>query len=326
MNSLRLPRLTWHEPKTIDQLVALKKDLGPAGVILAGGTDVVPLLKRRNIRARQIISLKSAAGLRELSLSPGTGLTVGAAVTLRDLSDHPAVAAHYPALVRAARAVAFNQIRNRATLGGNVCLDNKCSCFNQSELWWRSREDCLKRGGRVCHLVKGGQKCFALSAGDTVPALIALAAEAVIHGPEGPRRQPVQDLYSGDGARPLSLDPAEVLVGVHLPLPPPGRRAGFIKKSLRGAVDFGLADVAVCLDPDQPPRIALGAVSTGPVRVVKTEEFLAGRGLTPAALAEAADILVKEVKPLSLVGAEPPLRRAMLRAAFEDLLVGLMNG
>jgi 4-hydroxybenzoyl-CoA reductase subunit beta len=105
------------------------------------------------------------------SFSKEKGLHIGCAVTLLSIIEHPVVTEKYPLLAQAAGAVGFNQLRNMATLGGNVCLDNKCSYFNQSAFWWKSRPDCFKRGGDRCYVVKGGKECFSLSAADTVSAL-----------------------------------------------------------------------------------------------------------------------------------------------------------
>ncbi|MFH1123364.1 MAG: FAD binding domain-containing protein, partial [Pseudomonadota bacterium] len=130
MNANRLPKLSYYSPESLDTVLEIKKDLGNQCVLLAGGTDLLPLLKRRNVSARHVVSLKRVPGLRQIQYSQEEGLMVGAAVTLRELVEQEAVSKAFPLLAKAALSVAYNQIRNMGTLVGNVCLDNRCSYFN----------------------------------------------------------------------------------------------------------------------------------------------------------------------------------------------------
>jgi 4-hydroxybenzoyl-CoA reductase subunit beta len=176
MNSNRLPRLKYHSPKTIGEVLEIKNSFADDTVILAGGTDVIPMLKRRNVSCRHVINIKRINRLKQISFDEKEGLRIGAAVTLREVADHPVISEAYTILGKAVESVAYNQIRNMGTLVGNVCVDNKCTYFNQSDFWWQSRPDCFKRGGDCCYVVKGSKQCHALSSGDTVSALIALDA------------------------------------------------------------------------------------------------------------------------------------------------------
>ena len=162
MNNMRLPKFTYHEPTNLAELLSIKQELKQDCALLAGGTDLIPMLKRRNRIAPHVLNIKSIPELSQISFSKEKGLHIGCAVTLRDIIEHPVVTEKYPLLAQAAGAVGFNQLRNMATLGGNVCLDNKCSYFNQSVFWWKSRPDCFKRGGDRCYVVKGGKECFSL--------------------------------------------------------------------------------------------------------------------------------------------------------------------
>jgi 4-hydroxybenzoyl-CoA reductase subunit beta len=210
-----------------------------------------------------------------------------------------------------------------ATLGGNVCLDNKCTYFNQSAFWWKSRRDCYKRGGETCYVVKGGKGCHALSAADMISALIALDAELVIQGPSRERRILVEDFFTGDGRSPHRLDGAEVVVAVRVPLSGQGWREGFMKKSVRGSVDFSIASLSVRLKMNgkavADARIALNGVSSRPVRAKAAETYLVGKGICVETVSTAAEILLKEIQPLSLIGCSPFLRRNVIRAMFEDV-------
>jgi 4-hydroxybenzoyl-CoA reductase subunit beta len=324
MNSNRLPRLTYYNPNTIEEVLDLKETFAEDAVILAGGTDVVPMLKRRNVSCGHVINIKKIRQLQQIAYDGNEGLRVGAAVTLRDVSDHPVISDTYPLLGKAVQAVAYNQIRNMGTLVGNICVDNKCTYFNQSAFWWQSRPDCFKRGGDRCYVVKGGRQCYALSAGDTVSALIALEASVYIVAPAGERRIPVQDFYTGDGQCPQRLGEGEFVTAVLIPPPTQGWRDGFLKKSQRGSVDFAIATLSIRLRNNgkglEDVRIALNGVSSKPIRAEGAEQYLIGKSIDDATIGEAARILLKETTPLSSIGASVQVRRRMIEAMFTDLI------
>jgi 4-hydroxybenzoyl-CoA reductase subunit beta len=324
MNNNRLPRLKYIEPQTVQDVLKLKKKYGKESFILAGGTDVIPMLKRRNISCRYIISIKKIPELKIISFDKNEGITIGAAVTLRELIDNKTISDAYPILSKAAGSVAYNQIRNMATLVGNICLDNKCTFFNQSKLWWQSRKDCFKRGGDRCYVVKKGSECHALSAADTASALIALDAGLVIRRPSGTRRIAVEDFFTGDGRRPHHLQDNEFVTGVEIPPPAPGWRHGYLKKSLRGSVDFAIASMSLRLRSNghvaEDMRIVLNGISTKPVRAPKTERRLIADGFNSESIKASCGLLLKESAPISSIGAAVPLRKRMIAAMLEDLM------
>jgi 4-hydroxybenzoyl-CoA reductase subunit beta len=285
------------------------------------------MLKRRNRIAPHILNIKRIPDLNRISYSEDTGLHIGCAATLRDIIDHMVVSKTYPLLTQAAGAVGFNQLRNMATLGGNVCLDNKCSYFNQSAFWWKSRPDCFKRGGDRCYVVKGGKECFSLSAADTVSALMVLDAELIIRGPEHERRIPIADFYTGNGRKPHVLREDEIVSAILIPPDSRGWKDGFLKKSARGAVDFAIASLSVRLKMKGPfvedARIALNGVSTKPVWPAEAENFLKGKKVSDETVGQAAETVLKEIKPLSLVGCSAFLRRNVIRAMFQDLMTSV---
>jgi 4-hydroxybenzoyl-CoA reductase subunit beta len=247
VNNMRLPKFSYHEPTSVEELLSIKQELKEDCDLLAGGTDLIPMLKRRNRTAPHVLNIKSIPDLNRISFSEENGLHIGCAVTLRDIIEHGVVTEKYALLAQAAEAVGFNQLRNMATLGGNVCLDNKCSYFNQSAFWWKSRPDCFKRGGDRCYVVKGGKECFSLSAADTVSALMVLDAELLIRGPENERRVPVAGFYTGNGQKPHDLREDELVSAIFIPPDGRGWKQGFLKKSVRGSVDFAIASLSVRL-------------------------------------------------------------------------------
>jgi len=324
MNHMRLPKLTYLEPETIEEVIELKEEFGRQCAVLAGGTDLIPLLKRRNISLTHLINIKRIRGLTEISYSENRGLSIGAAVTLRDVINHPICSGSYSVLAEAAKAVAFNQLRNMATLGGNICLDSKCTYYNQSELAWKSRAHCFKRGGNICYVIRGGTQCYALSAADAVSALISLEAELIISGPGQPRRTLVEGFYTGDGLNPHRLDGNEVVTTILIPPVANGWRGRFLKKSYRGSADFAIATLSLLLKGNgkviEDLRIALNGISSKPVRARQTEAFLTGKRISDGTIKEAVQVLLKEASPLSLIGSSAFLRRGMIEAMFADLM------
>jgi 4-hydroxybenzoyl-CoA reductase subunit beta len=330
MNNMRLPGFSYHEPKSVGELLSIKQELKGDCAFLAGGTDLLPMLKRRNKATSHLINIKRISELNRISYSEERGLHIGSTVTLRDVTDHLVVSQKYPILAQAAGAVGFNQLRNMATLGGNVCLDNKCSYFNQSAFWWKSRPDCFKRGGDRCYVVRGGKECFSLSAADTVSALMVLDAELLILGPQNERRVPIKDFYTGNGQNPHDLRDQEIVSAILIPPDGVGWKQGFMKKSVRGSVDFAIASLSVRLKTEGPivadARIGLNGVSTKPVRPVEAENYLKGKKIEDETLSQAGEIALKAIKPLSLIGAAAFLRRNVIRAMFEDTFERLLLG
>jgi len=324
MNSNRLPRLKFHSPKTIEEVLKVKHTFAGDTVILAGGTDVIPMLKRRNVACGHVINIKRIRPLKQIAFDEKEGLRVGAAVTLREVADHPVISDAYPLLGKAVQSVAYNQIRNMGTLVGNICVDNKCTYFNQSAFWWQSRPDCFKRDGDRCYIVKGGKQCYALSAGDTVSALIALDASLTIVGPEGEQRILLEDFYTGDGKNPHNLDHNGLVTAVLIPPPMKGWREGFMKKSQRGSVDFAMATLSIRLKNNgtglEDVRIALNGVSSKPIRAKEAEKYLIGKLVDGETTAGAVRILLGETTPLSSIGTSVQVRRRTIEAMFTDLI------
>ena len=161
------------------------------------------------------MSLKGVP-VRSPAVSPDGYLSISALMRLTDVIGSDVVREKAPLLVQAALAVGSNQIRHMGTLGGNLCLENRCVYYNQSHQY-QFVEPCFKRNGKLCYLMPQGKKCWAVSAADTVPALISLNAQLVIEGPGNNRCLPLDALYGGDPLRPLTLGPAEVVTDVRIP-------------------------------------------------------------------------------------------------------------
>ena len=327
MNTMRLPRLTYWQPGTMAELIDLKGAYGERCAIMGGGTDLIPRLKRRCIPTRHLVSIRRIRELSGISRKEGGSVFIGAGVILRDIIDDRLVSKSYPLLARAGQSVATNQLRNMGTLGGNLCLDNRCPYDGQSELWWARRANCFKRGGNTCYVVQGGKRCVSLSAADTIPALMALEAEILVAGPQGERRTPIKDFHTGDGRKPCRLGVDEFVSGVLLPPADDGWREGFMKKSPRGSIDFSIASLAIRLKTHggtaEAVRIALNGVSTRPLRATKAERFLIEKRVNHEAIAACAPLVVEAARPVSLVGASSLFRTRAIEVMFTDLIQDL---
>ncbi|MDP3515368.1 MAG: 4-hydroxybenzoyl-CoA reductase subunit beta [Sulfuritalea sp.] len=294
-----LPDFQLLRPATAADAVRLH-GLHAASRYLAGGTDLLPNLRRGLLKPAVVIDLAGIDDLRGIAEVDGL-LRIGAGVALASLAAHAAVRLRLPALAEAALAVAGPTHRGAATLGGNLCLDTRCAYYNQSESWRAGNSYCMKLDGVGCRVAKKSKRCYAAFSGDVAPALIALAAEVEILGPQGLRRQPLIDLYRDDGMAWLTLAPGELLLAVRVPLDD-AWRSSYEKLRVRGAIDFPLAGVAVALRRENALltglRIACTGVASQPLALDGLEGLL-GKPLDAAALAviaEQADLANRAMK------------------------------
>ncbi|MHC4935203.1 MAG: FAD binding domain-containing protein [Planctomycetota bacterium] len=310
---LRLPSFAFHAPKTIEEAAAiLARD--PAGTrIVAGGTDLWPNMKRRHQSAKTVVSLRRIEALSGICETPGGGLAIGATTTLDAVTRDPRVRERHPALATAVASISSPVLRNTGTIGGNLCLDTRCTYYNQNEEWRRSISYCMKAEGETCWVAPSSPRCWAVSSGDSVPMLCALGATIVLASSEGRRELSLADLFHDDGMDYLTKRPDEILVEVKLP-PPAGERAAFWKLRRRGSIDFGVLSAAVVARADHSVEIWLGSVGSRPVRCTASIEAISGRPLTEETIAEAAAIARKAdgANPLGNTDFAPQWRGKMI--------------
>ncbi|MCM2288301.1 MAG: 4-hydroxybenzoyl-CoA reductase subunit beta [Sulfuritalea sp.] len=280
-----LPDFQLLRPTTAADAVALRA-ANAASRYIAGGTDLLPNIRRGLVEPGVVIDLGGIAELTHIEFA-GDALRIGAGATLAAIAGDAAIRKRLPALAEAAEAVAGPTHRAAATLGGNLCLDTRCVYYNQSEFWRESNDYCMKLNGEGCRVAKKSKRCYAAFSGDVAPALIALDAELEILGPSGSRRVAIADFYRDDGMAWLTLDADELLTGVHIPLRD-GWSSAYEKVRVRGAIDFPLAGVAVALkrkgNTIEDLRVACTGVSSRPLAVEGLAD-LAGKPLDAAALA-----------------------------------------
>jgi xanthine dehydrogenase YagS FAD-binding subunit len=293
---------TLERPRDLAAALAFRAQAGrndaPAEYI-AGGTDMVQLLQENVRRPERLVSLAGLLDSR-IEASP-QGLRLGAAATMADLAAHPAVIEQFPVIAEALLNSASPQVRNQATLGGNLLQRTRCPYFRAV-----GYAACNKRApGSGCSAIGGENRwhavlgtsdnCIAANPSDLAVALVALDAVVEVRGPGGQRTIPLADFHRLPGDTPhieTVLEPGEVIAGITVPPNPVARRSHYLKVRDRASFEFAVVSAAVALDMDgnriRTARVALGGVGTKPWRVPRVEAALAGASLDPAALRPAA--------------------------------------
>jgi 4-hydroxybenzoyl-CoA reductase subunit beta len=317
---LRLPQFEIASPTTVREAVELLAGT-PGALVIAGGTDLVPNMKHELFTPPLVVSLARIPELTGITRAPSGWITIGAMTTLADVAASHLVREHAPALAQAAGLVAGPQLRTMGTLGGNVLLDTRCQWYNQTYFWREALGFCLKKDGTVCHVVEGGSKCVAAASNDTAPPLMTLRANLVLEGPKGRRTLPIDELWLADGANNKKLEPAEVLVEIHVPPTGAGHRGAYGKLRERGSIDFPLLGVAVRLELDKAGAVdsadaVVTALQARPVRLKRFGEALVSRvpgtpDFEDAARA-AADSAYKQCHPLPNIPGDEAWRREMV--------------
>ncbi len=293
----RLPQFKYHMPKTIDDTLAILNDHGRDAMLVAGGTDVYPKMKRKQFRPKVLVGLKHLTDLRAIRGDHQSGMVLGASATLTEIANHPEIVQHYTGLATAAGVVSTPVLRNMGTIGGNICLDTRCNYYDQTQEWRKSIGWCKKAPGDgltseqvPCRVAPGSPKCLAVSSTDTAPMLMALGAEVTLISAKGERRVPVGTLFGADGMNYLTKQPDELLTEIHLP-PANGAKTSYQKLRRRGAFDFPVlgAAVSVTMNGDQvaSAKVVLGGVDSFPIEVKAAEELMVGQTFSEE-LAEAA--------------------------------------
>jgi 4-hydroxybenzoyl-CoA reductase subunit beta len=323
---MRLPSFEYVAAKTVDEAVRAMTEAGPDGMLVAGGTDLFPNMKRRQFEPKVLVGLRAIKDLRGVSGSAREGMTIGACTTLTTVALHPGVARDYPALAMAAGVVSSPQLRNMGTLGGNVCVDTRCNYYNQTFEWRKAIGFCMKKDGDICLVAPGSDRCWAVSSSDTAPVLWSLGARIRLHGPGGARTIPVSALFRDDGIEYLAKRPGEIVTEITLPAAA-GWRSAYLKLRRRGSFDFPILGVAAAArlegDVVREARIVLGAVASTPREAPKAAQALIGRRLTTETIEAAAEAAAGPAKPLDNTDLTHPYRKKVTRVYVARALARL---
>jgi 4-hydroxybenzoyl-CoA reductase subunit beta len=313
---IRLPAFTYVAPRTLDGALRAIADAGPEAMLVAGGTDLYPNMKRRQFEPRSLVGLRAIPELRGVGGSARTGLRVGACTTLTAVATHPELRRAYEGLATAAGLVSTPQLRNMGTLGGNVCVDTRCNYYNQSYEWRQAIGFCMKRDGDICLVAPGSARCWAVSSSDTAPVLWSLGAQVGLIGPAGQRLVPMAALYRDDGIQYLRKRADEILTEIVLP-PADGWRSTYLKLRRRGAFDFPVLGVAAAVrlegDVVREARIVLGAVASLPREAPAAAAVLVGQRLTGEVIEATATAAAGPARPLDNTDLTHPYRKKLTR-------------
>jgi 4-hydroxybenzoyl-CoA reductase subunit beta len=358
---LRLPPFRFLLPKTAREAASMLAHHGPDAMVVAGGTDLYPNMKRRQFEPKVLVSLRDLAGTR--AIHANGGLRLGAMATLAEVAEHAGVRGRWPAIAKAASLVSSPPLRNAGTIGGNLCVDTRCTYYNQTEFWRASIGYCMKRpsggfslgtseastparvimeakgtqdatpNGHICLVAPGSDICWALSSSDTAPVMIALGAEVTLVGARGERRIPAPQLFGRDGIDYLAKQPDEILTDIHVP-DREGWSMTYRKLRRRGSIDFPILGVAAAVKRDaggrvEEARIVLGAVHTHPVEAADAQAFLKGKPLDAETIEMAAGIAYKPARPLDNADLSYAWRKRMTRVEVARALrelAGLPTG
>lgn len=287
-------------------------------------------MKRRHQTAEVVVSLMGIAGLDEITAEGSNGaggVTLGATSTLADVAAHPAVRERFPALARAVESISSPPLRNMGTIGGNVCVDTRCTYYNQTEEWRRSIDYCMKEAGTICWVAPSSPRCWAHSASDSAPMLAALGARVRLASSEGKREVPIAALYRDDGIDYLAKRPDELVTAIELPAEAAaGRcRSSFWKLRRRGSIDFAVLSAAAAVWTDDggavtDARLVLGAVGSQPVTAEESAAALIGNQLDEETIAEAARLARRPATPMDNTDFQAQWRGAMVMKYAEAAL------
>jgi len=274
-----LPCFDYVRASTRDEVVRLLEKHGNDARLMMGGTDLFVRLRKGDVCPKIVVDVKHLPGMRDVLYDEQAGLTVGAAATMNQVANHPDVRAHYPLLAQAANLVATYQVRNRATVGGNLCN--------------------------------------ASPSADTTPAILALEGRLVLYGPGREREVLVREFFLGPGK--TALQAGEFLTAILFPAPPPDSAGKYLKLSRSKVGDLSLVGVAVFGFPDETAssgyrfRISLGSVAPVVLRALEAEQVLASNPPGEEAFALAAEKAMEAATPIGDVRASAVYQKAMVR-------------
>ena len=280
-----------YQPTSLQEASRLVKKNGPGGRFLAGGTDLVIAMKEKGLVPKYVVDLKRIPGLTGIRENSDGSITIGALTTMREIEISPLLTRKFPFLAQSAAEVGSIQIRNRATIGGNMAN--------------------------------------ATPSADVAPSLIALNAVAKIVGASGERTVAMEDFFRGPGQSVMTAD--EILTAITIPKPPSRLVGEYMKFSPREMMDLAYVGVAVAYTLGEQERcegvrIVLGAVAPTPIRARKAEAMVEGQILTQALADKAGQIAAEESKPISDVRSSADYRRAMVGAMTKRALLNAAVG
>jgi carbon-monoxide dehydrogenase medium subunit len=286
-----LPRFEFLSPKTIEETIALMDQYRQKAKVMAGGTDLIPQMKNEEVKPEYVLALSQIPDLEEIQFAKTGGLKLGAACKISQIDRSDIIREQYPILAQAASVLGSTEIRNRGTLGGNLCN--------------------------------------AAPSADMAPSLLVLGAKAVTASKEGERVILLEDFFVGPGK--TVLEPDEILVRLEVPPMKPRSAGAYIKLGIRKAMDLAVVGVAGVISLEskngtcEEAKLALGAVAPTPIRAKEAEGVLIGKKLDEAVIQLAAETASREASPISDIRASEEYRRSMIRVLTRRAIQQALN-
>lgn len=329
------PEFSYIAPSTVADAISLLGRYGSKAKVMAGGSDLLNLMKRDAISEvpEVILDIKKIREMSQMAFDTAGGLSMGALVTIGEVERSGVIAEHYPLLGQAADQVSVPQVRNVATVGGALSQQVWCPFLRNALKCWRA-------GGEICyatlegadnryyHSVMGGADCYAVHPSDLAVALEALDASVVVAGPYGTKTMQLGDFLPGNvwvGSLLQShiLSQTELLTAVQVPPPASGRRYAYLKSRVRNALDFATASVAVSLSVEQgvvqDSRVVFGGIAPSPYRDLGAQEKLNGTSLSSALPEEVALVALTGATPLQNNAYKVDVAKGLLKEAILEL-------
>jgi len=318
---------SYARPKALGEALRLLRNGTQA---LAGGTDLVTLVRHGLARPNSLVDLTGIDGLRGWTRVKGQGVRIGALTPLADIETAPAFVKLLPIVQQALRDAATPQLRNMGTVGGNLLQRNRCWYFRDEGVpcWLKGGERCFAIDGENrYHAIVGAQECWMVSPSDLAPALIACDAEIEVASSNGKRRMKLADLFlapKGRERKEHALRAGELITAVRIPEKALERRGTYLKAMERKTWSFALVSVAASArvrdGKASDVRVVLGGVAPTPWRVLAAEKSLDGTALDDNSCLAAADLLLREATPLRDNGYKVTLARELVRRALRSLV------
>ena len=314
-------------PKSLKELPDLLSKKQDESIVLAGGTDLLDMLKERLIEPKRVINIKNIKDLH--GIKNGSGLELGALTTISEIAAEPRIQKKYSVLAQAAESIGAPQLRNMGTIGGNLCQRPRC-------WYYRGRQyPCLKKGGAKCyaaegwnqyHAIFGGGPSYIVHPSDAAPALQALGASLKVFGPSGSDEIPLEEFFELpiDNLRGENvLQANEIITHISIPEPAAGTRSTFLKFREKQSMDFAISSVAAILQMQgnrvKSADIVLGGVAPIPWRAKDAEAELQGKALSSETIEKAATAAVAGASPMAHNSYKIQLTQNLVRRALQQL-------
>ncbi len=310
-----LPKFEYKKARTIEEALEIYSRYNGEAFYLAGGTDLVPLLKHRLFNPKVVIDIKGIEELKTIT-KKGGNLLVGPNATLYELKGTPEIQEKLPCLFQSLDATSCETLQMRGTIGGNIMQNTRCLQYNKSLEWRTARGFCYKMGGKTCNVVLNAKACYSNYCGDNAPSLMTVDAKARIVGPTGERTIKVEKLFSGDGKEPFTVKPGEILKGIIIPLKE--TKGAYEKLTVRGSIDYPLVGVAVTIK-DGSAKVGVTGIGPCP-RVYELKE------VNEKEINNIADKAYEDAKPVLNAVLTPAYRKKMvgvlIKRAFKRIEKG----